>query len=149
MLVSGVIFSITTADTYVIIPSFLFAGIIGGVYAGAIRKRPMVNCLYDGFLVSLPASFLLSLVLLPVFWFVHGMNVSSGGLFNVVVVLWSGVFLLTGIVGGPAGGLFAGIYFRYLKDDRGEAELYSSVIEEKAKKSGKRKKSSDSSDYHN
>jgi len=131
ILVLGIIFSLSFEMLSLLIPSLFFSGVVGGIFVGIKRKRPMINCMYDGFIVSIPASFILGLVLIPLFWFYHdiqSLNIAFGPFFFMV---FSGAIMLTGIVGGPIGGLITGAYYRYLKQDRGEGELYETYLEDK------------------
>lgn len=114
-----------------LIPSLLFAGVAGGVFVGIKRKRPMSNCLYDGFIVSFPSSIILGLGLIPMIWLYHdyqSLNITFWPFFFTVLV---GSIMLTGIAGGPIGGLLTGLYYRYLKQDRGEGDLYETYLEDK------------------
>ena len=62
-IVSGVIFSLSLSMVEMFIPSLLFAGVLGGIYVGVKRKRPMINCFYDGFIVGVPSSILLAAII--------------------------------------------------------------------------------------
>lgn len=114
-----------------LIPSLLLAGIAGGVLAGFKRKRPMTSCMYDGGIISLPSSILLGLALVPMFWFYHDVQSLDFGFWRFFFLVFSGAILLTGVTGGPLGGLIVGAYYRYLKQDRGEGDLYETYLEDK------------------
>ncbi len=114
-----------------IIPSLFFTGVAGGVFVGIKRKRPMTNCMYDGFIVSIPTSILLGLVLVPLFWFYHDVQSLNTPFWSFFSMVFFGAIMLTGITGGPIGGLITGVYFRYVKQDRGEGELYETYLEDK------------------
>ena len=121
------------------IPSLLFSGVLGGIYVGIRRKRPMISCVYDGFITSIPTSILLSVNLALMLWFYHLVryeDINFGAFFFIV---FAGTFLLTGVVGGAFGGLTVGAYYRYLKKDRGEIELYETYLEEKTVADKKKK----------
>lgn len=132
VVVSGVVFNIPLGAIELFIPSLLFAGILGGIYVAIKRKRPLINCAYDGFLTSMPASFILGLVLIPLFWFYHGAQSSDFGFTPFFFTIIGAAVLLSGLAGGAFGGLCVGLYYRYLKKDRGELELYKAYIEERS-----------------
>ncbi|MHA1186892.1 MAG: DUF5518 domain-containing protein [Candidatus Heimdallarchaeota archaeon] len=137
-IVSGVLFSLSLAMVEMFIPSLFFAGILGGIYVGVKRKRPMINCFYDGFIIGIPSSIILAAIIFPIFWF-------QGNVFNynpepviMIISIVIGTFALTGIVGSPLGGILTGAYYRYAKKDRGEGELYESYLEEKVSEKDKK-----------
>lgn len=140
ILVSGTIFSLSYEMLGLFIPSLLFAGVIGGIYVGIKRKRPMFSCIYDGFTVSVPASILLSGILALMLWYYHEVRYEDIMFIPFFFIVLTGSFLLTGIVGGAVGGLGVGLYYRYLKKDRGEMELYETYMEEKTVTNGKKRK---------
>jgi hypothetical protein len=120
------------------IPSLLFAGVLGGIYVGIKRKRPMINCFYDGFIVGVPSSILLAALIFPIFWFFGSVFNYNRELIIMIISITIGTFALTGIVGGPLGGILVGAYYRYAKKDRGEGELYESYLEEKVSEKDKK-----------
>ena len=135
---AGVLFGISLAMVEMFIPSLFFAGILGGIYIGVKRKRPMINCFYDGLIIGIPSSIVLAGILFPIFWF-------SGSVFRydpdplvLILTVTIGTFTLTGLVGSPFGGFLTGAYYRYLKKDRGEGELYESYLEEKVAEKDKK-----------
>ncbi|MHA1308295.1 MAG: hypothetical protein ACTSO7_15340 [Candidatus Heimdallarchaeota archaeon] len=135
---SGVLFSLSLAMVEMFIPSLFFAGILGGIYVGVKRRRPMINCFYDGFIIGIPSSIILAAIIFPIFWF-------QGSIFNytpepiiMVLSITIGTFSLTGLVGSPLGGILVGAYYRYAKKDRGEGELYESYLEEKVSEKDKK-----------
>lgn len=140
ILLSGTLFSLSYDMLGLFIPSLLFSGILGGVYVGIKRKRPMISCAYDGFTTSVPASIFLSVILAVMIWFYHLVRYEDISFIPFFFIVLTGTFLLTGIVGGAFGGLSVGIYYRYLKKDRGEIELYETYLEEKTIADKKKKK---------
>ena len=136
----GMIFSLSFQVLPILIPTLLFAGVAGGIFAGLKRKRPMANCMYDGAIVSFPASFILGAALVPLFWFYHDVQHLDFGFGPFFFLIFTGTVLLTGITGGPLGGLTVGLYYRYLKQDRGEGELYETYLEEKTDEKNKKSK---------
>ncbi|MFW9921848.1 MAG: DUF5518 domain-containing protein, partial [Candidatus Thorarchaeota archaeon] len=71
IIVTGILFCIPVNSIGLFIPSLSISGILGGIYAGFKRKRPLMNCAYDGFVTSLPASIILGLLLIPLLWIYH------------------------------------------------------------------------------
>lgn len=140
ILVSGTVFSLSYEMLGLFIPSLLFAGVLGGIYVGVKRKRPMFSCIYDGFIVSVPSSILLSGILSLMLWYFHEVRYEGFMFLPFFFIVLAGSFLLTGIVGGAVGGLAVGLYYRYLKKDRGEMELYETYMEEKTVSSNKKGK---------
>lgn len=131
IIVLGIIFSLSFEMLELLIPSLFFTGIAGGIFVGIKRKRPMTNCMYDGFIVSIPASIFLGLVLIPLFWFYHDVQNLNIAFWPFFFTVFFGAIMLTGITGGPIGGLLTGVYYRYVKQDRGEGELYETYLEDK------------------
>ena len=128
---AGVLFSISLAMVDLFIPSLFFAGILGGIYIGIKRKRPMINCFYDGFIIGIPSSLILAGILIPIFWFRGSVLNYDPDTVVLILTVTFGTLLLTGVVGSPLGGILTGVYYRYLKKDRGEDELYESYLEGK------------------
>jgi hypothetical protein len=137
-ILAGCAFCISLAMADLFIPSLLFAGVIGGIYVGIKRKRPMINCFYDGFIIGIPSSIILAGMLFPIFWFFSNIFITSSDPVIMIVMVTAGTFILTGLVGSPIGGLLTGAYYRYLKKDRGEGELYESYLEEKVSDKNKK-----------
>lgn len=131
ILIFGFIFSFSFEMLPLLIPSLFFTGIAGGVFVAIKRKRPMTNCMYDGFIVSIPASVILGLALIPLFWFYHDVQALNIAFWPFFFMVFAGSLMLTGITGGPIGGLLTGVYYRYVKRDRGEGELYETYLEDK------------------
>lgn len=137
-LIVGLLFSLSFEMLQLLIPSLLFSGIAGGVFVGLKRKRPMTSCMYDGGIMGLPASIILGLALVPMFWFYHDAQSLNFGFWRFFFLVFSGSVLLAGIAGAPLGGLLVGVYYRYLKQDRGEGELYETYLEDKTDDSKKK-----------
>ncbi|NHJ84823.1 MAG: hypothetical protein FK734_05135 [Asgard group archaeon] len=130
--ISTIIFLLPSESIYLIIPSFVASGLLGGLYTGYMRKRPLINCLYDGFIIGIPISITQGAIAIPILWYFHGLA-TAGAPLRFIFIIFSSVILLSGIVGSPAGSGFMGIIYRYLVRDRGEAELYDYYIEDKIK----------------
>ncbi len=130
ILVATIIFTIPAESLPLLIPSLLFAGVAGGLYIGYVRKRPLITCLYDGLIVSIPTSLLQAAIVVPILWFYHNLRVDNAPI-RLVVIIFTISIMLGGIVGGPFGALALGLYYRYVKRDRGEGELYEKYLEEK------------------
>jgi hypothetical protein len=137
-IVSGVIFSLSLAMVEMFIPSLFFAGVIGGIYVGMQRKRPMINCFYDGFIIGVPSSIILAAIIFPIFWFQGSVFGYTPEPIIMIISITIGTFALTGLVGSPLGGMLVGAYYRYAKKDRGEGELYESYLEEKVSEKDKK-----------
>jgi len=129
--VAGVLFSLSLAMVELFIPSLFFAGILGGIYIGIKRKRPMINCFYDGFIIGFPSSLILAGILFPIFWFRGSVFHYTPDPLILILTVTLGTFVITGMVGSPLGGILTGVYYRYWKKDRGEGELYESYLEGK------------------
>ncbi|MGC9777611.1 MAG: hypothetical protein HZR80_00030 [Candidatus Heimdallarchaeota archaeon] len=138
ILVATVIFTLPAESVPLLIPSLLFAGVAGGLYVGYVRKRPLITCLYDGLIVSIPASLLQAVVVVLILWFYHNLRVDNTPI-KLVVIIFAISIMLGGVVGGPFGGLALGLYYRYVKRDRGEGELYEKYLEEKIRDDDKKK----------
>ncbi|NHK32670.1 MAG: hypothetical protein FK730_15070 [Asgard group archaeon] len=135
--VSTLIFCFPRDARELVIPSLLFAGLIGGLYIGYIRKRPLISCLYDGLVLGLIVSLLQAAIVLPLLWYYHGIRNEFINPVRFFLLWFFGSILLSGLAGSPMGALIMGFFYRYLIKDRGEKELYDSYIEEKT--SDKRK----------
>ena len=142
IIAATIVFTFPADSVPLLIPSLLFAGVAGGLFVGYIRKRPLISCMYDGLIISIPASFIQAAVVTPIFWYYHNLRVDNAPL-RFVIIIFSASIMLCGIVGGPFGGLALGLYYRYVKKDRGEGELYEKYLEEKTKKKEKDKRSLD------
>ncbi len=138
ILVATVIFTLPAESVPLLIPSLLFAGVAGGLYVGYVRKRPLITCFYDGLIVSIPASLLQAVVVVLILWFYHNLRVDNTPI-KLVVIIFAISIMLGGVVGGPFGGLALGLYYRYVKRDRGEGELYEKYLEEKIRDDDKKK----------
>ena len=131
--VSSLIFLISPEALYLILPSLLFAGVAGGLYIGYMRKRPIISCFYDGLIVGIPGSLIQAAIAMPILWYYHSVFSQQNALTMLFLMLLSS-FMLCGVVGVPSGAALSGIYYRYLKRDRGEMELYETLLEEKTNK---------------
>ncbi|TET29040.1 MAG: hypothetical protein E3J70_08055 [Candidatus Heimdallarchaeota archaeon] len=131
--VSSLIFLISPEALYLILPSLLFAGVAGGLYVGYMRKRPIISCFYDGLIVGIPGSLIQAAISMPILWYYHSVFSQQNALTMLFLMLLSS-FMLCGVVGVPSGAALSGIYYRYLKRDRGEMELYETLLEEKTNK---------------
>ena len=134
--VSSLIFLISPDALYLILPSLLIAGLIGGMYIGYMRKRPIISCFYDGLIVGIPGCIIQAGISMPILWYYHGILSQQNALTMLFLMLLAS-FMLCGVVGTPAGAALSGMYYRYLKRDRGEMELYETILDEKSE--GKRK----------
>ena len=134
--VSSLIFLISPDALYLILPSLLFAGVAGGVYIGFKRKRPIISCFYDGLLVGIPGSLIQAAISMPILWYYHSVFTQQNALTMLFLMLLSS-FMLCGVVGVPSGAALSGIYYRYLKRDRGEMELYETLLDEKTRDKSK------------
>ena len=131
--VSSLIFLISPEALYLILPSLLFAGVVGGLYIGYMRKRPIISCFYDGLIVGIPGSLIQAAISMPILWYYHSVFSQQNALTMLFLMVLSS-FMLCGVVGVPSGAALSGIYYRYLKRDRGEMELYETLLEEKTNK---------------
>lgn len=131
--ISSLIFLISPEALYLILPSLLFAGFAGGLYIGYMRKRPIISCFYDGLIVGIPGSIIQAAISMPILWYYHSVFSQQNALTMLFLMLLSS-FMLCGVVGVPSGAALSGIYYRYLKRDRGEMELYETLLEEKTNK---------------
>ncbi len=134
--VSSLIFLISPEALYLILPSLLIAGLVGGLYVGYIRKRPIISCFYDGLIVGIPGCVIQAGISMPILWYYHNIYDQQNFLTMLFLMLLAS-FMLCGVVGTPAGAALSGMYYRYFKRDRGEMELYETILEEKTE--GKRK----------
>lgn len=128
--VSSLIFLISPEALYLILPSLLFAGVAGGVYIGYIRKRPIISCFYDGLIVGIPGSLIQAAISMPILWYYHSVFTQQNAL-TMLFMMFLCSFMLCGVVGVPSGAALSGMYYRYLKRDRGEMELYETLLDEK------------------
>ena len=128
--VSSLIFLISPEALYLILPSLLFAGVAGGLYVGYMRKRPIISCFYDGLIVGIPGSLIQAAISMPILLYYHSVFNQQNALTMLVLMVLSS-FMLCGIVGVPSGAALSGMYYRYLKRDRGEMELYETLLAEK------------------
>ena len=131
--ISSLIFLISPDALYLILPSLLFAGVAGGLYIGYMRKRPIISCFYDGLIVGIPGSLIQAAIAMPILWYYHSVFSQQNALTMLFLMVLSS-FMLCGVVGVPSGAALSGIYYRYLKRDRGEMELYETLLEEKTNK---------------
>ena len=131
--ISSLIFLISPEALYLILPSLLFAGFAGGLYIGYMRKRPIISCFYDGLIVGIPGSIIQAAISMPILWYYHSVFSQQNALTMLFLMLLSS-FMLCGGGGVPSGAALSGIYYRYLKRDRGEMELYETLLEEKTNK---------------
>ncbi|MBD3191196.1 MAG: hypothetical protein GF308_11150 [Candidatus Heimdallarchaeota archaeon] len=113
-----------------IIPAFFFCGISGGLYAGYIRKRSITKCMYDGFIIGFPGSFLLALIITPIFGYLSLGYIMFMEYLRLFGIMLAGTLLLTGLIGSPVGGLAMGYYYHKFKR-QGEGELYESYLKQK------------------
>lgn len=128
--VSSLIFLISPEALYLILPSLLFAGVAGGLYVGFMRKRPIISCFYDGLIIGIPGSIIQAAISMPILWYYHSVFTQQNALTMLFMMLLSS-FMLCGVVGVPSGAALSGMYYRYLKRDRGEMELYETLLDEK------------------
>ncbi len=128
--VSSLIFLISPEALYLILPSLLFAGVAGGLYVGYMRKRPIISCFYDGLIVGIPGSLIQAAISMPILWYYHSVFTQQNAITMLFLMVLSS-FMLCGVVGVPSGAALSGIYYRYLKRDRGEMELYETLLDEK------------------
>lgn len=112
------------------IPAVFFTGIFGGIYVGIVRKRPLVRCLYDGLIISIPASILFTFIAVPLVGFLHLEYRVFDEFFTLFWFLLLGLILTIGITGGPLGALMVGLYYLKLKK-QDEIELYEPYMEHK------------------
>lgn len=131
--VSSLIFLISPEALYLILPSLLFAGFAGGLYVGYMRKRPIISCFYDGLIVGIPGSLIQAAISMPILWYYHSVFTQQNAVTMLFLMVLSS-FMLCGVVGVPSGAAISGIYYRYLKRDRGEMELYETLLNEKTDK---------------
>ncbi len=131
--VSSLIFLISPEALYLILPSLLFAGVAGGLYVGYMRKRPIISCFYDGLIVGIPGSLIQAAISMPILWYYHSVYTQQNAVTMLFIMVLSS-FMLCGVVGVPSGAALSGIYYRYLKRDRGEMELYETLLNEKTDK---------------
>ena len=115
IIVATIVFTLPVESVPLLIPSLLFAGVAGGLYVGFIRKRPLISCMYDGLIISIPASLFQAAVVIPILWYFHNLRVETTPL-RFVVIIFAASIMLGGIVGGPFGGLALGLYYRYVKN---------------------------------
>ncbi len=134
--VSSLIFLISPEALYLILPSLLFAGFAGGVYVGYMRKRPIISCFYDGLIVGIPGSLIQAAISMPILWFYHSVYTQQNAMTMLLIMLLCS-FMLCGVVGVPSGAALSGMYYRYLKRDRGEMELYETLLDEKTNEKGR------------
>ena len=128
--VSSLIFLISPEALYLILPSLLFAGVVGGLYIGYMRKRPIISCFYDGLIVGIPGSLIQAAISMPILWYYHSVFTQQNAITMLFMMLLSS-FMLCGVVGVPSGAALSGMYYRYWKRDRGEMELYETLLDEK------------------
>jgi len=128
--VSSLIFLISPEALYLILPSLLFAGFAGGVYVGYMRRRPIISCFYDGLIVGIPGSLIQAAIAMPILWYYHSVFNQQNAMTMLLLMVLSS-FMLCGVVGVPSGAALSGMYYRYLKRDRGEMELYETLLDEK------------------
>lgn len=128
--VSSLIFLISPEALYLILPSLLFAGVAGGLYVGFIRKRPIISCFYDGLIVGVPGSLIQAAISMPILWYYHSLFTQQNVASMLLLMVFCS-FMLCGVVGVPSGAALSGMYYRYLKRDRGEMELYETLLNEK------------------
>ncbi|NPE09704.1 MAG: hypothetical protein GNW80_15570 [Asgard group archaeon] len=128
--VSSLIFLISPEALYLILPSLLFAGVAGGVYVGFMRKRPIISCFYDGLIVGVPGSLIQAAISMPILWYYHSVFTQQNAVSMLFLMVFCS-FMLCGVVGVPSGAALSGMYYRYLKRDRGEMELYETLLNEK------------------
>lgn len=134
--VSSLIFLISPEALYLILPSLLFAGFAGGVYVGYMRKRPIISCFYDGLIVGIPGSLIQAAISMPILWYYHSVFTQQNAMTMLLIMLLCS-FMLCGVVGVPSGAALSGMYYRYLKRDRGEMELYETLLDEKTNEKGR------------
>jgi len=134
--VSSLIFLISPEALYLILPSLLFAGFAGGVYVGYMRKRPIISCFYDGLIVGIPGSLIQAAIAMPILWYYHSVFTQQNAMTMLLLMVLSS-FMLCGVVGVPSGAALSGMYYRYLKRDRGEMELYETLLDEKTNEKGR------------
>jgi len=127
---ASLIFLISPEALYLILPSLLFAGVAGGIYIGYMRRRPIISCFYDGLIVGIPGSLVQAAIAMPILWYYHSVFTQQNAVTMLFLMVLSS-FMLCGVVGVPAGAALSGIYYRYLKRDRGEMELYETLLDEK------------------
>ncbi|MHA1629998.1 MAG: hypothetical protein ACTSXO_04405 [Candidatus Heimdallarchaeota archaeon] len=131
VIICSIIFVLPADALYLIIPSILIAGAAGGMYVGYVRKRPLISCVYDGFILGILASLVQAAVIIPILWYYHNQSYDIGTPLRFVFLIFALCLLTAGFVGGPFGGLIMGLFYRYLRRDRGEADLYESYLETK------------------
>jgi len=131
VIIVSIIFVLSGDALYLLIPSVLFSGTLGGIYVGYFRKRPLISCVYDGMLLGFPAGFLQASAIIPILWFYHGQNYDVRSPISFVFLIFTLCIMTVGLVGAPFGGLLIGLFYRYLRADRGEVDLYESYLETK------------------
>ncbi|NHJ32511.1 MAG: hypothetical protein FK732_06585 [Asgard group archaeon] len=133
---ASLIFLISPEALYLILPSLLIAGVAGGIFIGYKRKRPIVSCFYDGLIVGIPGCVVQAAISMPILWYYHGIFTQENAVTMLFLMLLAS-FMLCGIVGTPVGAALSGMYYRYLKRDRGEMELYETILDEKTREKSK------------
>ncbi len=131
--VSSLVFLISPEALYLLLPSLLFAGVASGLYVGYMRKRPIISCFYDGLIVGIPGSLIQAAISMPILWYYHSVFSQQNAITMLFMMILSS-FMLCGVVGVPSGAALSGMYYRYLKRDRGEMELYETLLDEKSDK---------------
>lgn len=137
ILIATLIFSLPIDTRDLLLPSLLFSGVLGGLFVGYKRKRPLISCFYDGFMVGIPSGFLQAAIVVPIYLYFHALIYEMSSPVQFILLTSLACIMLGGFVGAPFGGLIMGLFYRYLKIDRGEGELYETYIDEKSKKSKK------------
>ncbi len=135
--IATLIFSLPIDTRDLLLPTLLFSGVLGGIYIGYKRKRPLVSCFYDGFVIGIPAGILQAAIVVPIYLFFHALLYELTSPVQFILLTSLACMMLGGFVGAPFGGLLMGLFYRYLKIDRGEGELYETYLDDKTKKSGK------------
>ncbi|HUT82537.1 MAG TPA: hypothetical protein VMZ29_15170 [Candidatus Bathyarchaeia archaeon] len=138
ILIATLIFSLPIDTRDLLLPTLLFSGVLGGIYVGYKRKRPLVSCFYDGFLIGLPSGFLQAAIVVPLYLYYHELIYELTSPIQFILLTSLACIMLGGFVGAPFGGLLMGLFYRYLKIDRGEGDLYETYLGEKTKKSNKK-----------
>jgi len=131
-IITTIIFTLPGGDTMgLLMPTILFSGVAGGIYIGYMRKRPLISCFYDGFIVGMVAGFLQIFVVLPILWYYHNLRLEVSTPIRFIFMIALACVMLTGLAGGPIGGLVIGLFYRYVQKDRGETDLYESYLDDK------------------
>jgi hypothetical protein len=68
---------------------------------------------------------------MPILWYYHDILTQQNALQLIILMLIASL-MLCGVVGTPAGAALSGMYYRYWKRDRGEMELYETILDEKS-----------------